>query len=51
MIVLTLWLVVRYFVPLFIGQMLRPVSKYIKELAAEQNDSIRSIRTAVNSFQ
>ena len=41
MIVLTIWLVVRYAVPLLIRQMLRPIVRYFKELAAEQNSSIQ----------
>ncbi len=44
MIVLTVWLVVRYTVPLLIRQMLKPVVRYIKELATEQNGSIRYMK-------
>jgi len=44
MVVLTIWLVVRYAVPLLIRQMLRPIIRYFKELAAEQNGSIRSTK-------
>jgi len=44
MVVLTIWLVVRYAVPLLIRQMLRPIVRYFKELAAEQNGSIRSMK-------
>jgi len=42
MIVLTLWLVVRYLFPLLIRQMLKPLFKYVKELVGEQNGSIRT---------
>lgn len=44
MVVLTLWIVIRYLIPLLIRQMLRPIVRYFKELAAEQNGSIRSIK-------
>jgi hypothetical protein len=44
MVVLTVWLVFRYLIPLLIRQILRPVINYIRELAAEQNGSIQSVK-------
>jgi hypothetical protein len=44
MVVLTVWLVVRYLIPLLLRQILKPVVRYFKELAAEQNGSIRSMK-------
>jgi hypothetical protein len=44
MVGLTVWLVVRYLIPLLIMQMLKPIVRYFKDLAAEQNGSIRSMK-------
>ena len=44
MVGLTVWLVVRYLLPLLTRQILRPIVRYFKELAAEQNGSIRYMK-------
>jgi len=41
MVVLTIWIAVRYGIPLLIGQILKPAITYFKELGAGQNGSIR----------